>query len=213
MDHQIFNIKPCISADRLVNKVKIAFIGNSITFPPLPEIGWHNSNGIAATNKESDYAHRLLRLLNIDEQDAFIGNFAELERQESPSLEIQETIGKLLSLAPHIIIIQLGDNVGDDAQLAFFKQNLNWIFQEARASRITQKMLVLSTWWRSSSKDLAIKSVADENGVNFCFIGDIFDSKLNEDRRVKEYHHSGVDNHPRDWAMNQIAYRIFHYLK
>ena len=42
----------------------ILFVGNSITAHlPLPEVGWMQKNGMAATDPDSDYVHRTLRYL------------------------------------------------------------------------------------------------------------------------------------------------------
>jgi hypothetical protein len=196
----------------LGREIKIAFIGNSITLHgPAPDIEWHNNNGMAASRTENDYAHLLLRLLNENEHNSFIGNFAELERNENINEEITEKITHIFDNAPGIVVIQLGDNVGNNEQFGYFINNLNSITKKAKLK--SPKVVLLSTWWEHNVKDQAIKQISDLNNAIYVYIGDIFSAKENEDRKIKQYDHGGVDNHPRDWAMNEIARRIFNKIK
>jgi acetyltransferase-like isoleucine patch superfamily enzyme len=191
---------------------KIAFIGNSITLHgPAPEIGWHHNHGMAVSLAAEDYCHTLLGLLNIQSDHAFIGNFAEAERTNIDKTEISNSLVQLIEKnKPQITIIQLGDNVTNDEQLKFFKDNL--LLLTSVAKQHSQQVLVLSTWWASPAKDQAIQEVANLTQSQYIHIGDLFSSEDNTDRKKKQYEHAGVDNHPREWGMNQIAHRIFQHL-
>ena len=195
-----------------IGPVKIAFIGNSITLHgPAPEIGWHHNHGMAVSLAAEDYCHTLLGLLNIQSDQAFIGNFAEAERTNIDKTEISNSLVQLIEKnQPQITIIQLGDNVTNDDQLKFFKDNL--LFLTSVAKQHSQQVLVLSTWWASPAKDQAIQEVANLTQSHYIHIGDLFSSEDNTDRKKKQYEHAGVDNHPREWGMNQIAHRIFQHL-
>lgn len=192
--------------------VKIAFIGNSITLHgPAPEIGWHHNHGMAVGLAAEDYCHTLLGLLNIQSDHAFIGNFAEAERTNIDKTEISNSLVQLIEKnQPQITIIQLGDNVTNNEQLKFFKDNL--LFLTSVAKQHSQQVLVLSTWWASPAKDQAIQEVSNLTQSQYIPIGDLFSSEDNTDRKKKQYDHPGVDNHPREWGMNQIAHRIFQHL-
>lgn len=190
------------------NPIKIFFIGNSITLhTPSEIIGWHKSNGMAASSAAKDYAHHLINNLKIKSSDCLIENFAELENKNLEETIIGENLINLFTTKrPKITIFQLGDNVMNAKQLNVFKNN---IFQLATlAKKVNSRVFLLSTWWESKEKDEVLMRICDVLNVNYVYIGDIFSSTNNEDRRIKEYAHSGVDNHPRDWGMKQISNRL-----
>ena len=188
--------------------VKIAFIGNSISLHGgAPEIGWHHEHGMAASAKEEDYCHLLLGLMKIPKKYAFIGNFAEAERTNAQGTATTHFLTDLLSTKkPEITVIQLGDNVSNDAQLKCFQKNLYAIATLAKAN--SHQVLILSTWWESVAKDKVIQHVAELTQSQYVYIGDLFASEKNTDRHQRKYAHSGVDNHPREWGMHEIANRI-----
>ncbi len=189
------------------DQLKVIFIGNSITLhAPAPDIGWVGNHGMAATHKKYDYCNTLLLQLNIKPENAFIGNFAEMERRSIIDTEILEKIDSLLKRKPLLIVIQLGDNVGNNDQLTSFIENLYQVALMAKKN--CHNILMLSTWWESHEKDRVIKHICDLLNLKFIYIGDLFSSECNTDRKVKEFTHTGVDNHPRNWAMEQIANRI-----
>jgi acetyltransferase-like isoleucine patch superfamily enzyme/glycosyltransferase involved in cell wall biosynthesis len=192
--------------------VKIAFIGNSITLHgAAAEIGWRHQHGMAASLKEEDYCHRLLGLMNIPKENAFIGNFAEAERVDiQGSATTQFLADLLITKKPELTVIQLGDNVSDEAQIKSFQDNLYAIACLAKAN--SQQVLLLSTWWESAAKDRVIQNVAELTQSEYVYIGDLFTSPKNTDRKHTKYAHAGVDNHPREWGMHSIANRIHQHL-
>ena len=192
--------------------VKIAFIGNSITLHgAAAEIGWRHQHGMAASLKEEDYCHRLLGLMNAPKENAFIGNFAEAERVDIEGTATMQFLADLLiTNKPELTVIQLGDNVSNEAQMTSFQDNLNAIACLAKAN--SQQVLILSTWWESAAKDKVIQSIAEMTQSEYVYIGDLFTSPKNTDRKQTKYTHAGVDNHPREWGMFAIANRIHQYV-
>jgi hypothetical protein len=193
----------------VIESVKIAFIGNSITLHgPAPEIGWTKNNGMAASVFQDDYCNTLLNLLHIESGNAFIENFAEAERTDIQNNETTKIITDLLiKNKPKILIIQLGDNVSDAEQLINFKNNLFLLASVAKTN--SERVFILSTWWESVEKDQVIKAIAESTQSEYIYIGDLFNSDKNTDRKEKRFKHAGVDNHPREWGMSQIAHRIY----
>ncbi len=190
------------------DQLKVIFIGNSITLHgPAPEIGWISNHGMAATHKEDDYCHILLQRLNVKSENVFIGNFADIERINIIDTEIFRQVNTLLKKKPSLTVIQLGDNIGNNEQLDFFIKNVSQVALIAKQN--CHNILMLSTWWESQAKDQVIKQICDLLNLKFIYIGDLFNSEFNTDRKVKQFEHAGVDNHPRNWAMEQIANRIF----
>jgi acetyltransferase-like isoleucine patch superfamily enzyme/glycosyltransferase involved in cell wall biosynthesis len=188
--------------------VKIAFIGNSITLHgPATEIGWHNNNGMAARAIDYDYCHSLLDMLEIPSEHALIMNFAEAERENICDAKITRSVQDLLEKnKPQITVIQLGDNVSNDKQLKYFHDNLQFLASIAKKN--SAHVVVLSTWWESATKDRIIKEISDSTESTYIYIGDLFNSNENVDRAKTAYNHAGVNNHPREWGMSQIARRI-----
>jgi hypothetical protein len=203
-----FNNENNYNLDRK-KSIKIFFVGNSITLhTPSESIGWHISNGMAASSAEKDYAHILINNLKIKPSDCLIENFSELENKNLEETAIGKSLMKFFSKKkPKITIFQLGDNVTNGIQLNIFKNN---IFKLATlAKKVNSRVFILSTWWESKEKDEVLLSICKKLSVNYIYIGDIFSSIDNKDRIIKEYAHSGVDNHPRDWGMKQISNRLY----
>lgn len=194
------------------NELKIVFIGNSITHHgPAQEIGWTGNHGMAASEKEKDYCHVLFRLMNIKQENTHIANFYEIERENIVGTDVIKQIGTLFSKKPLITIIQLGDNVESKEQLEFFLKNLYEV--SSIAKNYCQNIFMLSTWWESRAKDRVIKYICDLIDIKYIYIGDLYNSDLNADRKFRQFGDPGVDCHPRNWAMEQIANRIFTAVK
>ena len=149
--------------------------------------------------------------MNIPKENAFIGNFAEAERVDiQGSATTQFLADLLITKKPELTVIQLGDNVSDEAQIKSFQDNLYAIACLAKAN--SQQVLILSTWWESAAKDRVIQNVAELTQSEYVYIGDLFTSPKNTDRKHTKYAHAGVDNHPREWGMHSIANRIHQHL-
>jgi len=189
--------------------IKIFFIGNSITLhSPSESIGWHKNNGMAASTTSNDYVNILLKNLKIKHGNCLIKNFSELENKPIEDMTTGKNLMALFKTKkPEITIFQLGDNVASDKQLVILKNNLFHLTSSAK--EVNSRVFILSTWWESKEKDEALLSVCQKFNSNYIYIGDIFNSTENTDRSIKEYSHSGVDNHPRDWGMNKIADRLY----
>jgi hypothetical protein len=166
---------------------------------------------MAASLIEDDYCHRLLGLMNTPKENAFIGNFAEAERVDIQGTATSQFLADLLiTNQPELTVIQLGDNVSNEAQMKSFQDNLYAIACLAKAN--SQQVLILSTWWESAAKDRGIRRIAEMTQSEYVYIGDLFPSEKNTDRKQPKYAHAGVDNHPREWGMHAIANRIHQHV-
>ena len=188
--------------------LKIAFIGNSLTLhAPSAEIGWGHNHGMAASLTGNDYAHRLLQLLRLDERQAYIRNFYPFESDTAIAASHMESLRAVLDARPPLMVIQLGDNIGTQEQLENFAHNLQLLVRAACAA--SPSVFCVSTWWQSPPKDYVIERVCQLYGAHYVFIGDLFNSADNVDRRQPTYAHGGVEAHPKDWGMEQIGERLF----
>lgn len=206
-DQKLFNAfeRPTSSSAEI--SAKICFIGNSLTLHgPAPAIGWHHDHGMAASETSNDYAHQTTSLLGLKEQDARFSNFAEIEREALEESQIKLRIRELIGQSAGVAIVQLGDNVSSNEQLKIFHDNLCRLIPIIK--EISQCVIVLSTWWESPPKDQLIRQLCERFSVRYVYIGDVFRSKENADRKVRRFKHGGVNDHPGDWGMAQIALRI-----
>jgi len=53
-----------------------------------------------------------------------------------------------------------------------------------------------------------IKSTCESNGGKYVFIGDIYVNPANPETKKKSFTNSGVNAHPKDWSMREIASRL-----
>lgn len=192
----------------LLDELKIAFIGNSLTLHDASaEIGWHHAHGMAASQPGLDYAHQLLARLRLDERQAYIRNFYPFESDLAVAPGHIASLAPMLARRPPLIVVQLGDNIGNQEQLQNFAQNLNLLVATLRQH--CPQVYCVSTWWVSPPKDQVIEAVCGLYGAHYVHIGDLFDHPANSDRQRRDYAHQGVELHPKDWGMAQIGERLF----
>ena len=94
-------------------RIKIAFIGNSLTLhSKLESIGWNHTSGIAASSLENDYVHKTVRKLaeskNVNIEYVLI-NLSDWER-DFENFDINR-LQKIWDFNPEYVIFQLGENV------------------------------------------------------------------------------------------------------
>ena len=171
-----------------------------------PTIGWHHDHGMAASASGNDYVHQTTRLLGLQVEEARYCNFAEIEREALEDTQIRSRIRGLIGECAGITVVQLGDNVSSLEELQIFHDNLCSLIPLVKAS--SRYVIVLSTWWDSAQKDRLIRQLCENFSVQYIYTGDIFRSKENADRKIRRFKHNGVNAHPGDWGMTQIALRI-----
>ena len=187
---------------------QLAIIGNSLALHgPAISIGWPHNHGMAATAQSADYAHRLADYLGIPHEQMLLGNFAELEREPIGETETRARVEEVFSARSGITILQLGDNVSTHQQLQAFCDNLCAIIPPIKA--MSTHVLACSTWWASRPKDELIEKICDIFSIHYVYIGDIFQSPENADRKMRRFDHDGVNDHPGDWGMEQLARRLY----
>ncbi len=110
---------PQSNADRdvMFHKVKankILFLGNSITLHgPAPAIGWSGNWGMAASAKEKDYVHLVLKAISQaagKDPESVVTNIAGFERQ-SDTYNIDAELKNELAFKPDLVIVAIGENV------------------------------------------------------------------------------------------------------
>lgn len=192
----------------------MVFIGNSITLHErLPEIGWLNAWGMAASAADRDYVHIVTRGIEAEtgrKADVRVRNLARFER----NFENYDYSGNqdLIEFAPDFLIVALGENVRQletqEDRMAYreaFRKLLSGFMQ----GRSVPSGVVRGVFWPNSWKDEMMESAAN------CFSIPFVKADIGSDDSMKAialFDHQGVQAHPGDRGMAGIAERILNGL-
>lgn len=192
----------------------ILFLGNSITrHDSLPEFGWTQVNGMAATEPGKDYVHQTMAVLAergfgaqavVGDRDCDLCDGPIDEHSRNAAREVRR-------LRPLAVVVQLGEN-SDDLEVAAGKltaqyRRLLQVLDEAGAKRV----LALSVWHDTSlagPRNLAVRlALADHPKVRFLDLTALSKDPLNYADTAK-YGNDAVRWHPGDRGMRLIAERV-----
>jgi hypothetical protein len=192
--------------------VKVLFIGNSITIHgPAAQIGWTNYWGMAASAREKDYVHIVVRELEKRlkrKVDYKVSNYATFER-EFNNWDWSKT-EELAKWNPDILIFALGENVQslqNDAQKKAWRDAFKRLLGVFIDGRETKPLTVVrGSFWPNAKKDWAMEDAAKAYSARFVK-ADIYRTP-GMDAKGMGFTHSGVIAHPGDKGMQEIASRI-----
>ena len=190
--------------------VRIVFIGNSITLHgAAPHIGWNHVWGMAASALEKDYVHIVTRGIEAEtgrKADVRVRNLADFERNFKTYDYSRDK--DLIDFNPDYLIIALGENVADlptqEERLAFreaFKKLLSG-FMRGRAKPNT---VVRGVFWPNAWKDDMMAHAASDFALPFVKADLAKDESM---MALGLFEHTGVQYHPGDKGMAEIASRI-----
>lgn len=196
--------------DKLKTKVRnVLILGNSIVIhPPLPEIGWNNNWGMAASTQDSDFVHRLQN--NIHQINPNIkvswGSISEFERDY-----VNYDLNKLSQYRNYdMIILKISENVS-------YKPNMKSLFIENYDNLINYLnpnhnsiIILVEGFWPSPVNEM-IKEYATEKNFPFVPIADLYNDKSNT--AIGLFENEGVSRHPSDKGMRKITNRIWETIK
>lgn len=191
--------------------IKILFLGNSISLHPLVEdfLPCKQERGMMATEPDSDYVHRLSKMIAYNHHvnvKFSVANIADFERNfndEAPTLNMIEG-AKIIN--PDILVVQIGENVSEDDIKDPHK------FEEMYIRLLSlfpnSKRIVTLPFWPSKQKQYAITNVAIRSNsylVDISHLGDGTDKQNFASSQKKHYKLDGVASHPGDIGMQHIA--------
>ncbi len=201
------NSAAAAAAYRNEGGVRVVFIGNSITLHlPAPQIGWSGNHGMAASAPEKDYVHLVISRIEAEtgrKADVLIRNLADFERgfQNYNFDEIQD----LADFDPDYLIVALGENVAElssqEERFAFreaFKKLLGVFVR----NRSIPAAVVRGVFWHNAWKDEMMEHAASDFSIPFV------KADLGGDESMKAgglFEHTGVQSHPGDKGMAEIA--------
>jgi len=212
-------IEPVISNYQINSsnrKIKIAFIGNSLTLHSTSEsIGWNHTSGMAASSLEKDYVHKTVKKLaeskNVNIEYALI-NLADWER-EFESFDINR-LQKIWNFKPEYIIFQLGENVLQEDVIGNKEKFYNEYIKLIESFGKNNTRIVCLPFWHSSEKNQLFTKVAIETKsyiIDLSHLGNGLDKNNYAISEIK-YEHQGVGMHPGDYGMENISDNIFSIL-
>ncbi len=188
---------------------RILIVGNSITrHSPKADIGWFGDWGMAASSKDKDYVHLLEKLILPKSPDSTfcICQAADWERNYKCGSSQFDLFALASEFGADIIILRIVENCPHtdfDADV-FKKEYLKFI--SYLNTKKDAKIIIASSFWKHPA-DSVLKTLADENGYDFIYLGDL--GERSEMRADGLYEHSGVAAHPGDLGMENIAKLIF----
>lgn len=196
-------------------KINVLFLGNSITrHEPKPEIGWNNDWGMAASKRENDYVHLIVKYLKekYEKVNYCIANCGEWELNYFNDEIICEW-ETAREFCADIVIVRLGENINQSKEMLLkepvyehYKKMIKYFCKKG-----TAKVIVTGLFWGKEEINNAIYQVAKESNYQLVSIGDL--SGDNENMAIGQYWHSGVEMHPNDNGMRKIAERIISNLE
>lgn len=188
------------------NRLKIAFVGNSITrHGPAPALGWQGDWGMAASCREKDYVHRVLDGLQSRGMpaSACICNAAEWERGYADGFHL-EFFAPVREFQPDILVMRAVEN----CPIADFKPEAFQCAYEALIGylKAAQTKVILTTSFWKHPGDGAIQAVAEKFGYPCIYLGQL--GEQDAMKAVGKFDHTGVAAHPGDAGMASIAKAI-----
>ncbi len=188
---------------------RILFTGNSMTLHGVKtEIGWTHNWGMAASEKEKDYVHVLMKKVQETDRDAAfcICQVSEWEVKYKNGSETHELFASARDFDPDVIIMRFVENCPKaEFDSYLFKTELGKLLQYLNASG-KAKTIITTGFWRHPG-DPAIRTYATENCLPLVELGDLGDDDAM--KAIGLFEHSGVAAHPGDLGMEKMAERIF----
>ena len=170
-------------------------------------MGWLGDWGMAASSSQSDYVGRLAQLLRDGQREATVvqrHTHVALERSPKEASATPEVLAAAQS--SDLLVMEHGDNVSPSA-VADFGRAYGQLLAQARPR--TGRLICVSTWWQSAAVDALIKAACLRARGTFVDIGDIHRRAGMTASGATHWSDPGVQGHPGDAGMAEIAARVF----
>lgn len=190
--------------------VKVLFLGNSITIhSPLPEIGWTHDWGMAASAPERDYVHLVSRGIERETgrpADVRVRSLAGFERDFRNYR--YEKNQDLIDFQAEYLVVALGENVAA-LETAEEREEFREAFRKLVAGFVSGSRkphtVVRGMFWQNRWKDEILSGVAADLGLTFVKADISGDQEM---LALGKFEHEGVQKHPGDKGMAELARRI-----
>ena len=207
----------------------ILFVGNSITRHEITSYWWSDGHGMAATSQDTDYVHQTEALLTDKlEQlkpgakavNGYAFNYSVWETNSHDRAQTYPIMDKYITKgdALDVVVLQLGENVPDDAYASTYKSDYAELIQHINEEAPNARIITVGDFWSDETKDAVKKSAAEKAGVTYVDLAEIQDDPdyqagmgtmvEGDDGEKHEIKHAGVAKHPGDAGMKWIAEKI-----
>lgn len=192
-------------------KFRVLIYGNSIVFHGShPPIGWTSNWGMAASAKEKDFAHLVVKGLEKmrgESADYRLVSIAGLEQTfATNATTVAEWTDRGVAFGPDYVVIAVGENCGvdfkegrDTAAFRAFLENLTRPFAE---SPKRPKIVLRSLFWPDPTKAAITKKVAESFGATYVDGGI---GGIRENTAKGLFSNGAVAAHPGDLGMRRLA--------
>ena len=189
-------------------ELRIAFVGNSITrHGKAPQLGWEGDWGMAASSKERDYVHLVMRKFREKgiAVSACICNGAHWEQTYGEAFDL-EYFQQVKRFRPDILIMRLVENCPVEGFCPErFSVAYDRLIQYLIGEEEDTKVILTTGFWKHPG-DAAIRRVAEERGYPCICLGELGEMECM--KASGRFTHEGVAAHPGDAGMEEIARRI-----
>ena len=204
---QVYKVTVAV-AEKLPAKLKVLFLGNSITFHPrAPQLGWYGDWGMAASCQENDYVHVLISKLKAN----FINTSFDFRVQNVGAWELNflfdpSNFEQVIDYNPDILISKIGENISEEYARGnnYYVELTKFLKFYAKSST---KVIVTGNIWPNQYKDSVQKSISFDNGWEYIDFGYLILNDKNFSYGLFE--HPGVAAHPSDTGMKEIALSMY----
>ncbi len=211
-----FAILPCHGAGNAPGLKKekkdktVLILGNSIVrHSPKPEIGWYGDWGMAASVKDSDFVHLLIRDIHqIDPSVKVIfKNIADFERNfDTYSLSNLDSVRY-----PDVLIMKISENVQDkkaldDHFIRYYDKLVRYVSPHNGSIKV-----IVDGFWKKDHVNGLIEKYAQRKKHPYVSLCDLSNDTTN--MAIGSFKHKGVAAHPSDKGMRMIEQRIWNTVK
>lgn len=200
---------------------KILYLGNSLL------LGWWNSFGMAATNKDNDFYSLVNKYISFclssseDKLESDRLALAEpIEKAKNTDEWLENTLSPKLTEDMDLVIVQCGDNVSNakNFQVAF-----NKLLAKIKEKCPNARIAIVATWFKkqdafkviiedSKKYDGILINISDIKNLDPKYSSAIGTEITKNDGTTEQITEQGVASHPSDEGFKIIAQRIIEKL-
>ncbi len=187
----------------MIGKIRsVVILGNSIVrTPPTPDIGWNGDWGMAASARENDFVHLLIRNLGLKDSRVTV-KFRNIADFEKDFLNFSMSSVDSLRNAD-LVIMKIAENVRASATsyaqfITYYDQLIRYLDPSGKAVK-----LLVDGFWANGAVNDDIRNYAVTKKYPLISITDLSASSTNK----------ALAGHPSDQGMQLIADRLWNYIK